>query len=192
MLVVISIIGVLAGLSLPVFNSVRRTADKTTCIAHLKQIVAATNLATNDNNGNYPNMHGYVWEAGSDYIANVLAPYVGGTKDQDPTKLLRCPAAEKNAQEAWLEDKIYCHYKYNLVAQNIKPMVGYTNAMLFFDTTWTDWTQQQFAHYPGGGACLNVAYADGHLVTLPYADYQRLNNAGSETDGDFFQLGWKK
>ena len=194
LLVVICIIGVLSGILLPVFSSARGTADKAACVAHLKQIVAASNLAANDNNGNYPNMHGYSWEQGQYWIADSLAPYVGSVANMNPTKLLRCPAAEKNQQEAWLEGAQYCHYRFNIYyGQNKKPLVGYVNAMLFFDTAYNDWTTGEFAHSPGGSGFLNVAYADGHVATLSYANFMTQNpSAGSEAQNDFFELGWIK
>ena len=65
LLVVITIIGVLASLVLPIYGTITKTMDKTTCTSNLRQVVAATNLAAQDNNGNYPNMHGYSWEQGA-------------------------------------------------------------------------------------------------------------------------------
>jgi prepilin-type processing-associated H-X9-DG protein len=48
-----------------------------------------------------------------------------------------------------------------------------------------------FAHSPGGGAYLNVAYADGHVSSLSFADYQK-QSKGDEAQSDFFALGWTK
>lgn len=213
LLVVISVVGVLAGLALPVFSSVRKTADKTTCIAHLKQLITAVNLDANDKDGVYPSMCGYAWEPGANtascpWIATELAPYVGGTANQDPTKLLRCPAAEKNAQQTWLQAAMYCHYRYNVYRYDSagpidpdtgypkpppKPQVSYANATVFFDTTFNDWAQNTYAHSPGGGDTLvNVAYADGHVASLAYADFKRLNPAGGEAGNTFFHLGWNQ
>lgn len=191
LLVVLAIIGVLAGLLLPVFGSVRKSADKTTCLAHLKQMAAATILVANDNNSFYPNLHSYDTERGATWVADGLAPYVGTFKDLSTDKLLRCPAAEKNAQQSWLQGSNYIHYRYNLAAQNNKPAYGYTNAMLYYDTAWPNWAPTTFSHYPGSGACLNVAYADGHVASLACADYIKLGNAGDYID-DFYQIGWLK
>ena len=199
LLVVIAIIGTLAGILLPVFGSARNSADKATCIARLKQITAATNLAANDNNGNYPDMRSFAGEPPYDdtqnYTTYVLAPYVAGQVGQDPTKLLRCPAAEKNrsAKGAGLLPSSICQYRFNAYeGQNHKPLVGYTNAMLFFDATWPDWSSTDLAHSPGGAGYMNVAYADGHVTSLPYQDYKALNSAGDSAESDFFKLGWLK
>lgn len=190
LLVVIAIIGVLAGLILPTLDSVRSSADRATCLSHLKQMVAATNLAVNDNNGNYPNWHSYDSERGAYWVADGLAPYVGSFQNLSMEKLLRCPSAEKNAQETWLQGSNYIHYRYNLAAQGIRPAFGYVKAMLYYDTTWPNWTQNQLAHYQSGG-CLNVGYADGHVAPLVYADYLKLGTAGDYTD-DFYQISWLK
>jgi prepilin-type N-terminal cleavage/methylation domain-containing protein/prepilin-type processing-associated H-X9-DG protein len=193
LLVVIAIIGILASLILPTLTSVRAKADQTACMANLRQIEAATNLAATENNGNYPNMHGYFWETGAVWIADALAPYLSGSVGQDPAKVLLCPAAQKNQQEAWLQSPVYGDYRFNVFyAQNKKPLYGYTNAMLFFDATWPDWTAAQFAHFPGSGAQLNVAYADGHVSSLTYSAYHALNPNSDETQNNFFQLGWIK
>lgn len=185
------IVSVLMGIALPIFSSARRTADKTSCMANLKQIAVATNLAAQDNDGLYPNMHGYAWEQGDIWIADALAPYVSGVVNRDPGKILRCPAAQKNPQEVWLQEPQYCHYKFNIwYAQDKRPRAGYVSAMLFFDATWPDWTERQYAHNPGRGALLNVAYADGHVAAMPYAEYKKLNANADESQNDFFKLGW--
>lgn len=54
MLIVISVIGILAGLLFPVFSRVRNTARTTTCSANLHQIGLALQLYVNDNNHHYP------------------------------------------------------------------------------------------------------------------------------------------
>ena len=81
-------------------------------------------------------MYGYNWEttktpqpgheSDSTWMSDVLAQYVSGVQGQNPTKLLRCPAATKNQQEAWLAATLYCHYRYNYYsAQHAKPQVGF-------------------------------------------------------------------
>ena len=194
LLVVIGIIGVLAGLALPIYATVQRKADQVTCASNIRQVSVATILAANDNNGNYPPLHGFSWEPGSIWIADCLNPYLGAIPGVSPTKVIHCPAAQKNPKQAWLQDQQYPGYKYNVqYAQNKKPLVSSANAMLYFDTTWPDWTQDVFAHSPGSGAFLHVAYADGHVAAMSYKDYITANSAGTdEWNGDFFELGWVK
>ncbi len=196
LLVVVAIIGILAGLLMPVFSAVRASADKTTCLSHLKQMVAATNLSANDNNGLYPNLHSYDGENGAVWVADGLAPYIGTFQVLSTDKLLRCPAAEKNksAKGSWLSGPAssnYIHYRYNIDAQNTKPAVSYINAMLYYDTAWPNWQPTDFSHYPGGGACMNVGYADGHVASLAYGDYLKLGTSGDQTD-NFYLNGWKQ
>ena len=194
LLVVITIIGVLTGIALPILAAMHRKADQVACMSNLRQVTVATMLAANDNNGSYPPLHGFGWEPGTVWIADCLNPYLGSIPNVSPAKVIHCPAAQKNPKEAWLQDQQYPGYKYNVkYAQNKKPLVTAANAMLYFDTTWPDWTQDDFAHSPGSGAYLHVAYADGHVATMNYKDYIAINSAGTdEWNGDFFELGWIK
>jgi len=198
LLVVIAVIGILAALLLPAVASVRSKADQIACTSNLRQIMVATTLATAANNNMFPNMHGFSWETGAVSISDALAPYLGGIVGKNPTELLHCPAAQKNQQQAWMESPIYCDYRYNVwYAQNKRPLFGYTGAMVFFDATWVGWTPSQYAHFPGTGALMNVAYADGHVDTVTYATYQALNPNSSMTmlgegQNSFFEKGWIK
>jgi len=196
LLVVIAIIAVLASLLFPAISSVRAKADQMACVSNLRQIIAATTLAAQANDGYYPNMHGFNYEAGAVWIADALAPYLSGQVGGNLEKVLYCPAALKNQQETWLwpaqsAPYQYSDYRYNIwYAQNKKPLYGYTGAMLFFDATYPDWTAAEFAHFPGSGALINVAYADGHVASLTYAAYQAQNPNSNETQNVFFEKGW--
>jgi prepilin-type processing-associated H-X9-DG protein len=85
LLVVITIIGLLAGLSLGALARVRASADQGACVGHLQQIGAATLSYVSDNDGQFPpnpaGTYGYV---------PLILPYLGGTKTK--TKCLTCPA----------------------------------------------------------------------------------------------------
>ncbi len=194
LLVVIAIIAVLAGIAMPVFSYMTRRSDEVTCASNIRQVTVATMLAAQDNYGNYPPLHGFSWETGSVWIADCLNPYLGAIKGVSPAKVIHCPAAQKNSKQVWLQDQQYPGYKYNVrYAQNKQPLVTATNAMLYFDTTWPDWSQDVLAHSPGSGAYLHVSYADGHVAVMNYKDYIAANTAGSdEWNGDFFKLGWLK
>ena len=58
LLVVIVIIGVLTGISLPIYNSVTVRARQTTTLSNMKQVGAAFLLYANDNNSQLPNRAG--------------------------------------------------------------------------------------------------------------------------------------
>ena len=191
LLVVISIIAILAGIALPVFSIMAQPAKEATCTSNIRQVTMATYLAANDNDGRFPNMHGFSWEPGTYWIADKLNPYLGAMPNTSPTKVIHCPAAQNNPNQTWLQDNQYPGYKYNVFyAQDKRPLISSMKAMVFFDTTWADWTQKVYSHSPGGGAFLNVAYADGHVGQLKYAEYQALNTDSDESKTDFFKLGW--
>ena len=86
LLVVITIIGLLAGLSLGTLGRVRTAADQGICVGHLQQIGAASFSCASDNNGEFP-QNDAVW--GSSYVMSIM-PYLGGTNRS--TKILVCPA----------------------------------------------------------------------------------------------------
>ena len=193
LLVVVTIIAILAGLVLPMFNIMTAKADETTCVSNIRQVSIATNLSASDGNGNYPSMQGFSWEPGNVWIADELNPYLASVKNVSPAKVIHCPSATKNPQQSWLSDPQYPGYKYNVYyAQNKKPLVSSSNAMLFYDTTWGDWKKETFAHSPGSGAYINVAYADGRVVQMGYADFFKLCPSANDQDSDFFKLGWIK
>ena len=85
LLVVITIIGLLAGLSLGALARVRASADQGACVGHLQQIGAATLSYVSDNDGQFPpnpaggsGSYGYVGE---------IFPYLNYKK-----KSMLCPA----------------------------------------------------------------------------------------------------
>lgn len=197
LLVVISIIAVLTSLLVPALRTIRMKADQTTCASNLRQIIIASNLAAAANSNRYPNMHGYDWEWGSIWIADALNPYLQSVAGINPTAVFRCPAASKNNAESWLESPIYCQYRFNIwYGQNKIPQYGYSEAVVFFDTTYVGWTAAQLAHSNGGSntnaAGLNVAYADGHINFMPYATYAQQNpySGSAEIQNIFFEKGW--
>ena len=81
-LVVIAVVTVLAGLSLSVFGSVQKRADRTVALSQMRQISAGINLYAADHNNRYP---GPLWPGQiplTDPTQNgrlvvVLAPYLG-------------------------------------------------------------------------------------------------------------------
>lgn len=197
LLVVISIIGVLAAMALPVFSAVRRKADQVSCASNIRQVTIATVLVSSENNGNFPKIKCFSWDSSdtdSIWIADCLNPYLASIPGVSPAKVIHCPAAQKNQKQAWLWDQQYPGYKYNVkYAADSKPLNSAYHAMLYFDTTWPDWTQDVLAHSPGQDAYLHVSYADGHMAAMKYKDYITANSAGNdEWNGDFFKLGWVK
>ena len=85
LLVVITIIGLLAGLSLGALARVRASADQGACVGHLQQIGAASLSYVSDNDGQFP-----INAAANFGYVPLILPYLGGTKTK--TKCLTCPA----------------------------------------------------------------------------------------------------
>jgi len=97
MLVVLAIIGVLAGILLPVLGSAREAARTATCSSNLKQIYLGSQMYLRDSNGIYPNLsYGGSAFSGSTYCgwARPLYPYVRSTA------AFECPNAENGAFDA--------------------------------------------------------------------------------------------
>jgi prepilin-type N-terminal cleavage/methylation domain-containing protein/prepilin-type processing-associated H-X9-DG protein len=90
-LIVLTIIGVLAALLLPVFARTRDAARTATCSSNLKQIYTATQLYLQDSNGVYPNL-GYVGTTCG--WASLIYPYLR------TTAVFQCPKAEYGAFKA--------------------------------------------------------------------------------------------
>ena len=77
-IVVLTIIGILAGLLLPVLQPVRERAREVTCLSNLKQIGQAFLMYRQDHDEGFPEVVGYLW------------PY---TKNWD---IFRCPSDPEN------------------------------------------------------------------------------------------------
>lgn len=101
LLVVILIIAALAAISIVVVKGGVAKADHSKCLANVKQLVAATVLASTDLNGRFPEMEG----KSGPWMQDVLWPYVSGGVDK-PTKVpvanstYTCPARQ-NSSAAW-------------------------------------------------------------------------------------------
>ncbi len=95
LLVVISIIAVLAGLSLPVISSVKESGNSVKCISNLKEIGTALDLYTNDNNNSFPPLT----VGGSDWDTTAINPYLPeryktGQNYLTQSILFTCPSAK--------------------------------------------------------------------------------------------------
>lgn len=213
LLVVIAVIAILAALLLPVLASTRKQADEVTCSSNLRHVMMATLLAAQDNTGRFPAMKVFPWDSDgflldstvpnwtqyppAKSIGEVLLPYlsggVGNSMNTDPSKIapiLKCPAAARNKPQAWINN--YANYRYNGYATGrVAPRDSATQAMLFTDVAWPDWPSIQFSHYPGTGALIHVAYADGHVTSMGYTDYVAIDPvASAEYQHNFFENGW--
>ena len=94
LLVVIVIICILAGLSLPVYNKVRVSSKKTACLNNLKQIVVCINSYATDNKDALPRCARLNPIDGLPSLKDVMRPYAGGN-----TKIFECPADTSSYKE---------------------------------------------------------------------------------------------
>lgn len=102
-LVIVGIISLLAALSFPVFNHIRRRAHQATCVSNLKQLGVAVSLYTQDHDGLFPrggdptDLNTDAWASAANGIYEwqvdelppltfVLSPYIKAPK------VWRCPA----------------------------------------------------------------------------------------------------
>jgi len=96
MLVVIAVIGILAGMLLPAMSAAKRRAQRTTCINNLRQINLGIRLYSDDSNEASPSPGS---AAGSnDFMTlysdykRLINNYVGGCASPAQSKLFDCPA----------------------------------------------------------------------------------------------------
>jgi len=95
LLVVISIIGLLAGLAVPAINGGLKSAKAGACLSNLHQIGVATMAYAADNSFKLPN----AGSGTSDMWATQLATFIStGTKSKK--SIFVCPGSEKTVQEA--------------------------------------------------------------------------------------------
>jgi prepilin-type processing-associated H-X9-DG protein/prepilin-type N-terminal cleavage/methylation domain-containing protein len=99
LLVVISIIGLLAGLAVPAINGGLKSAKAGACLSNLHQIGVATLAYTADNSFKLPD----AGSGTSDMWANKLATFIStGTKSKK--SIFVCPGALKTVSEATGQD----------------------------------------------------------------------------------------
>ena len=206
-LVTVSIIIVLAALATLGLRSLKKSSNSAKCIGNLRNLAVAAVTASVENNGKFPAMRVFPWEpdgylAGPDSgfyseakplsIGEVLGPHLGfepiSTMDIDPERMpevFQCPFAMRNTSKEWINR--FGAYRYNYYAIGRSPSPA--GAMLFIDTCWNDWPREDFSHQEPAG--LNVAYADGHVAFMNYAEYMKVNPAASEEKNNWlFTQGW--
>jgi prepilin-type N-terminal cleavage/methylation domain-containing protein/prepilin-type processing-associated H-X9-DG protein len=175
LLVVITIIGLLAGLSLGALARVRASADQGACVGHLQQIGAASFSCAADNDGEFP-QNDATW--GTSYVMSII-PYLGGTNKS--TKILVCPADKYGT----VSNGVYAPYMGVSYGQN-----GYMSGVklarnsypsataltMDFEEHWTV-VESTVAGSKGPPRIavlkkrhkefVNVGYCDGHVGRMP-------------------------
>ncbi len=194
LLVVILIVAVLAAISTVAVRGGVARADHAKCLSNVKQLVAATVLASTDLNGRFPDMEG---QSGP-WMQDVLWPYLSGDSTK-PTKVpvantvYTCPAAQKNKQQKWMKDGV--QYRYNsFTAPGKTPLYDWSQAVVIFDKQWGDWPVNVWSHFPGAKARVNIGYADGHVAAMSYEEYHKVCGWGGSVENycPIYQKGWKE
>jgi prepilin-type processing-associated H-X9-DG protein/prepilin-type N-terminal cleavage/methylation domain-containing protein len=134
LLVVISIIGLLAGLAVPAINGGLKSAKAGACLSNLHQIGVATMAFAADNSFKLPN----AGSGTSDMWATQLATFIStGTKSKK--SIFVCPGSEKTVQEATGNDVAVTYGVHNGLmpkggtASNITSVVRSTEVILAGD-----------------------------------------------------------
>jgi len=134
LLVVISIIGLLAGLAVPAINGGLKSAKAGACLSNLHQIGVATMAFAADNSFKLPN----AGSGTSDMWATQLATFIStGTKSKK--SIFVCPGSEKTVQEATGTDVAVTYGVHNGLmpkggtASNISSVVRSTEVILAGD-----------------------------------------------------------
>ena len=134
LLVVISIIGLLAGLAVPAINGGLKSSKAGACLSNLHQIGVATMAYAADNSFKLPN----AGSGTSDMWATQLATFIStGTKSKK--SIFVCPGAEKAVQEATGSDVAVTYGVHNGLmpkggtASNISSVVRSTEVILAGD-----------------------------------------------------------
>ena len=205
LLVVIAIIAVLATLAVPAYSTVRESADKAKCISNLKQLVTLTTAMASDNNGKIPN-----WEepTGGPYHWDEIRQFLG-TSTNAPLRgsIFTCPATSRypDRKDVMASGEFPLgrgHYRFNnLYAAGQRPKFKASDALLFWDFSFTTTPTAEWSHYRGSSnPVLNLAYADGHVASVNATDLRAGNRSsgiaplyplgGSDYTARLYRLGW--
>lgn len=161
LLVVITIIGLLASLLLPVLGRAKEAARATACLSNLHQIGLALQLYVSDNNNKLPVMRDRPVE-GNGVTNNLPAPDTVLSNHLGTVRVLRCPSDRKQIFE-----QTGSSYSWNslLNGQNADQLVVFGmnfnphQIPVMFD-------KEPFHIARGQSKAVNYLYADGHIKNL--------------------------
>lgn len=214
LLAVVAVIGILAALLIPAVGGMMESGHRTACLANLRQLAAAAQLASADQDGRYPSLQNYTFDAAghieelSEYkVAGspepqdwgiALAPYLNleavdtvWVPPADIPKVMRSPLAAANPRirrdYPWVFE--CANYRYNSYAAERRAAnaVNPARAMLFMNAAWPAWPDDAFPARSNPG--LNAAFLDGHVRFLPLKEYRALS-PGTDYQNPLFLNGW--
>jgi prepilin-type N-terminal cleavage/methylation domain-containing protein/prepilin-type processing-associated H-X9-DG protein len=215
LLVVIGIIATLIALLLPSLAGARRSALDVRCQSGLRQIVQATMLYVHDNKA-FPGGRNHWWDTGYDantawwgyrgvpsndppYVQDLLARYLPKKAGDAVNAIWRCDAASGTAPD-WMQVPEATHYRYNLdYAPSRKPtqMRRSSQAMLFYDQIWSNWTAAQLPHGKAPNSRINVVFGDAHVESYSFKELAdttkglfNTTHSGAEFRAPLYWRGW--
>lgn len=191
LLVVIALVGTLAGLLLAVFARVQAQGRSVQCVSNLRQWGVALNLYANENNGDYPRRGQGVQpltqlqhpgDSPSHDWFNVLPPYAGQPGLQDAVRsghppkpgdrsLFVCPAAQASASGPY-----FLPYAMNMyLSPWIRPsphnrsQIDQTSQLAFLADGPVAWSStvpssQAYSVQARHSGRANVCFVDGHVA----------------------------
>lgn len=162
LIVVVAIVGILAGLLLPVFSRAREAGRSAACLSNLHQVGVALQLYVQDNRNRMPVMYDALFSTNNAptnrqrTVDVVLTNYLGSTN------ILKCPSDREGVFE-----RTRSSYGWNVLingqdADHFRVLTLNFNPHqipLMFD-------KEAFHKARGEGKGVNYLYADGHIKNL--------------------------
>ncbi len=163
LLVVMAVIGVLAGLLLPVLSKAKEAGRATACLSNLRQIGIALQLYVQDNNNKLPELRDKLFETNAPPATNtlpsidiVLSNHLGSVQ------VLKCPSDKKQTFEQTGSSYAWNSLLNGQDAEHLRVM------NLDFDPHQipVSFDKEAFHRARGEKKGVNYLYADGHIKNL--------------------------
>ncbi|HEX4644874.1 MAG TPA: prepilin-type N-terminal cleavage/methylation domain-containing protein [Verrucomicrobiae bacterium] len=160
LLIVIGIIGLLAGLLLPALSRAKESGRSTVCLSNLHQIGIALQLYVQDNQNNLPTMYDWstnlVSNTNGPPINLMLSNYVGSSN------VFRCPSDRER-----LFELTGSSYSWNsLLNGQDADRLRVFNLPFNLHQIPVVYDKQKFHIVRGSTRAVNYLYADGHIKNL--------------------------
>ena len=154
LLVVMGIIGLLAGILLPALAHARRASQTARCLSNLRQIALAVQMYVNDQNGRLPALQ----NRGSTNqplpaLDTVLLPVVGGSP-----AIFACPA---DRQGIFASTGTSYFWNFTVNGQDIDHLFSIAGGT---EVTRVPLVSDKEGFHPDVASRVNILYADGHVA----------------------------
>ncbi|MFH1497811.1 MAG: prepilin-type N-terminal cleavage/methylation domain-containing protein [Verrucomicrobiota bacterium] len=190
LLTVIAILGVLVGIVIPVVGKVRENGRQAVCASNLRQIMGATLLYSQDNNGALPLVVGPASLGEGRRWAPQIQPYLNpsaAARSIDPMSVFKCPGDDVVRANASAGDSTWCSYGLNIrvhaagnwqkptpkkfsIIPNPSRTILYGDAWHSTNTVLASLSLLTFmGDFHGDGRGSNYVFADGHIAFMTRA-----------------------